>query len=369
MKGTILKKLSKCLFLLACLILFGAANADETYAFGIEGRLAETGQCGENVYWELNRSTCTLTISGTGPMYDYTYDDKSPFNENGFGSIENVVINEGVTSIGNSAFAHSLSLKRITMADSVTSIGWHAFSNDSYLEEIYFGKNVKSIGSMAFSHCTGLKTIELPDNVTEIDDLLFYNCYSLKSVKLPENLKTLNLGAFSGALALEKITVPKNCKKIEGLINACKRISSGIYELKSYEVAPGNTHFQAVDGVLYNAKLTRLVAYPPAKKSTSYTVNAKTIAIQEYAFANSRFLKTLTLGAKVKRVGEYAFIDAPAIQKIKMKGKCPSFAEPQSNGGGDITIYCKKKYLSTYSNLKAYGTSTFGRTVTVKKSK
>lgn len=369
MKGTILKKLSKCLFLLVCLILFGAANVDETYAFGSEGNLTETGQCGENVYWELNRSTCTLTISGTGPMYDYTYDDKSPFNENGFGSIENVVINEGVTTIGNSAFEHSLSLKSITVADSVTSIGGFAFSNDSYLEEIYFGKNVKSIGTMAFAHCTRLKTIELPDNVSELGDMLFYNCSGLKSVKLPEKLKTLNLGVFSGAISVEKITIPKNCKQIEGVINACKMISSGIYALKAYEVAPGNAHFKVVDGVLYNAKLTRLVAYPPAKKSTSYTVNAKTIAIQEYAFANSRFLKTLTLGAKVKRVGKYAFIDASAIQKIKMKGKCPSFTSPQSNGGGDITIYCKKKYLSTYSNLKSYGTSTFGRTVTVKKSK
>ena len=367
MKGTILKELSKCLFLLVCLILFGAANVDETYAFGSEGNLTETGQCGENVYWELNRSTCTLTISGTGPMYDYSLSKESPF-KSGFGWIENVVINEGVTSVGNSAFEHSASLKSVTIADSVTSIGSFAFEYDP-VTEIHFGKNLKSIGTMAFAHCARLETIEFPDNVSELGDMLFYNCSGLKSVKLPEKLKTLNLGVFSGAISVEKITIPKNCKQIEGLINACKMISSGIYELKSYEVAPGNTHFQAVDGVLYNAKLTRLVAYPPAKKSTSYTVNAKTIAIQEYAFANSRFLKTLTLGAKVKRVGKYAFIDASAIQKIKMKGKCPSFTSPQSNGGGDITIYCKKKYLSTYSNLKSYGTSTFGRTVTVKKSK
>lgn len=361
MQGTIMKKLSKCLFLLAFLILFAALNVDDAYA------LEKTGQCGENVYWELDRSTETLTISGTGPMYDYL-SVQSPFANLGYGAVEKVVISEGVTYVGMGAFLHSNSLKSVTIADSVTSIGSFAFEYDP-IKEITFGKNLESIGTMAFAHCTSLENVELPDHISELGSMLFYNCGSLKSVKLPEKLETLDLGVFSGAISIEKITIPKNCKKIKGVINSCKIINSGIYAMKEYEVDSENAYFKSVDGVLYNTKMTTLVAYPPAKKSASYTVNAKTTTIQEYAFANSRFLKTLNLGAKIKKVGKYAFIDASAIKSIKLKGKCPSFTSPQSNGGDAITIYYKKKYQSNYRKLADKASSIFGRTITVKKSK
>lgn len=361
MRGTIVKKLSQYLFLVVFLILFGAFNVNDTYA------LEKTGQCGENVYWELDGKTATLTISGTGSMYDYL-SVQSPFANLGYGAVEKVVIGEGVTYVGMGAFQKSNSLKYVTVADSVTSIGSFAFEYDP-IEEIHLGKNLKSIGTMAFAHCKHLEVIELPDDISELGNMLFYNCEKLKSVKLPGNLEVLDLGAFSGAISVEKITIPKKCKTIKGAINACKIINSGIYELKEYEVDQENTYFKAVDGVVYNAKMTTLVAYPPAKKSSSYTVNAKTTAIQEYAFANSRFLKTLNLGTKIKKVGKYAFLDAAAIKNIKLSGKCPSFTSPQSNGGDAIKICYKKKYQSYYRKLVKNASAIFNRTVTFKKTK
>ena len=79
---------------------------------------ATSGRCGANLTWMLDDDG-TLTISGTGDMYDYYYD--SPFYKNS--SIKSVIIENGITSIGTTAFMQCDSLESVTIPDSVTSIG------------------------------------------------------------------------------------------------------------------------------------------------------------------------------------------------------------------------------------------------------
>ncbi|MBQ7580977.1 MAG: leucine-rich repeat domain-containing protein, partial [Clostridia bacterium] len=98
-----------------------------------DNKLAATGQCGDNVFWSFNSSTGTLTISGTGKMYDYNWNG-SPFYENS--SIKSVTIQSGVTSIGKDAFSWCSSLTSITIPDSVTNIGDSAFSGCNSLTSI-----------------------------------------------------------------------------------------------------------------------------------------------------------------------------------------------------------------------------------------
>ncbi len=107
-----------------------------------------SGTCGENLTWELTDDG-TLTISGIGDMTDIYYD---------ISSISKVIINEGVTSIGDSAFAFCTSLTSITIPDSVTSIGDHAFES-SGLTSITIPDSVTSIGYEAFAFCISLTSI------------------------------------------------------------------------------------------------------------------------------------------------------------------------------------------------------------------
>ena len=115
-----------------------------------------------NLTWKLYADG-TLNISGTGAMKDYTNYNSSDSQSPVFGNdtIKNVVIEDGVTSIGNYAFWSCSSLTSITIPKSVTSIGDRAFYNCSSLTSITIPDSVIGIGNYAFSSCTKLKTISL----------------------------------------------------------------------------------------------------------------------------------------------------------------------------------------------------------------
>ena len=100
----------------------------------------------DNLTWKLDADG-TLTISGTGAMKNYKDGDQSPVFNNS--NVKKVVIEDGVTSIGNYAFSYT-GLKSITIPDSVTSIGNYAFSYTD-LKSITIPDRVTSIGNYAFA--------------------------------------------------------------------------------------------------------------------------------------------------------------------------------------------------------------------------
>ncbi len=96
--------------------------------------LAENGQCGDDVYWSFDNSTDTLVISGKGDMWDYSY--QSSFSGS---DINEIIIEDGITSIGKNAFYNCLKLHTVTIPYSVTKIGEDAFDSCKYIEVHYAG--------------------------------------------------------------------------------------------------------------------------------------------------------------------------------------------------------------------------------------
>lgn len=88
--------------------------------FDAESAAPTSGTCGENLKWELDNGT--LTIDGTGEMYDYYFSGYALWH-NDINNIKKVVIKQGVTSIGDGAFYECNNLTSITIPSSVTSIG------------------------------------------------------------------------------------------------------------------------------------------------------------------------------------------------------------------------------------------------------
>ena len=122
-----------------------SASAEETSA--------ETTTSEGNLTWTLYEDG-TLTISGTGAMKSYRNDDSPAVQKKD--NVKKVVIEDGVTSIGESAFYSCKSLTSITIPDSVTSIENYAFANCSNLTSITILKSVTSIGKNAFKDCYNL---------------------------------------------------------------------------------------------------------------------------------------------------------------------------------------------------------------------
>ena len=126
----------------------------------------------DNLTWKLDADG-TMTFSGTGAMKNYDYDNPSPATQKK-DSVKKVVIEDGVTSIGNSAFDSCSNLTSITIPKSVTSIGNYAFSDCSSLTSITIPDSVTSIGYYAFFYCSSLTSITISDSVTSIGNYAFY---------------------------------------------------------------------------------------------------------------------------------------------------------------------------------------------------
>lgn len=126
-------------------------------------KFTHQGTCGENLTWTLDEAG-TLTIRGKGEM-DNSGHQAWPWKDQLKGTSKNiraVVIENGITSIGNSAFNFSLtsgSPTSVTIADSVTRIEDHAFEKCDCLTSISISKSVTFIGSLAFYGCSSLKDV------------------------------------------------------------------------------------------------------------------------------------------------------------------------------------------------------------------
>ena len=161
-----------------------------------------------NLTWKLDADG-TLTISGTGTMKDYDYNNNpSPANQKK-GSVKKVVIKDGVTSIGNFAFYNCKSLTSITIPDSVTSIELAAFNNCNNLTSITIPDSVTSIGDSAFELCNKLSSITLSNNITSIGNWAFHGCH-LTSITIPDSVTSIGAMAFYSCSNLQTISL--SCK-------------------------------------------------------------------------------------------------------------------------------------------------------------
>ena len=177
-----MKKFAVLLLAVAALMLVcGISGAEEPI----------TGTCGENLTWTLENNV--LTISGTGEM---TITGNAPWDRNRT-DITTVVIDSGVTSIGNDAFFNHNSLTSVSIPGSVTKIGGGAFMNCSSLAGIALPDNLTDIGRLAFAHCSSLESVTIPNGVTGIGDSAFQNCSSLERVSIPDSVTSIGDGAFS----------------------------------------------------------------------------------------------------------------------------------------------------------------------------
>ena len=172
----------------------------------------DSGTCGTNVTWTYVEATHTLTISGEGSMADYSSNTMPwyPYRK----EMTKVIIENGVTSIGDYAFGYCNDLTSITIPNSVSSIGSFAFKNCSGLTSITIPNSVTSIGNYAFSNCSGLTSITIPNSVTSIGNSTFSNCSGLTSITIPNSVTSIGESAFGYCSGLTSITIPNSVTSI-----------------------------------------------------------------------------------------------------------------------------------------------------------
>ncbi len=166
-----------------------------------------SGTCGPNLTWTLNNGV--LTISGTGNMTNYSMMDPyapSPWHSYSY-DITRVIIDDGVTSIGNDAFSECR-LTSVTIPNSVTNIGNYAFYFCTELASVIIPNSVTQIGEGTFLGCSSLASVTIPNSVTSIGESAFASCTGLISATIPNSVTSIGRNAFNDCRVLTSVTIP-----------------------------------------------------------------------------------------------------------------------------------------------------------------
>ena len=250
----------------------------------------------DNLTWKLYEDG-TLNISGTGAMKDYSHSEsnQSPVFDNDI--IKSVVIEDGVTSIGNSAFWSCGGLISVTIPDSVTSIGNFAFSGCVGLTNITIPNSVTCIGMKGFGGCSGLTSITIPNSVTSIDEGAFEFCSSLTSILLPDGITSIEVGAFVNCESLTDITIP------DGVISIGDWAFEDCSNLTSITIPSSVTNIgiRAFDG---------------CSNLTSITIPDGVTSIGDWAFYHCNSLTNITIPGSVTNIGHSTFFGCKNLTSI-----------------------------------------------------
>ena len=196
---------------------------------------AYSGQCGDTLYWSFDRDSGTLTITGSGDMWDYSFQSPAPWmavNDLGDPMIGYVLLPDELTHIGKCAFADLVCLSGITIPEKVTGIGENAFCWCEGLRgNITIPDSVTTIGVDAFNGCKNLQSVTLSNNLTYIPQGLFSECSSLTEITIPDSVTSIGYAAFHDCAALKEITIPDGVKNINenafGYCNSLETVTIG----------------------------------------------------------------------------------------------------------------------------------------------
>ncbi len=256
-----------------------------------EPAAATSGTTSDGLTWEVNGTA--LTISGTGPMSDYEYDPDyylTPWPD----TITSVVINDGVTYIGENAFRDYYSLVSATIPGSVQTIGSGAFEDCHSLADLTIQSGVISIGSGAFGTCTSLTGVTIPESVISIGTIAFWKCTSLTSVTIPNSVTSIGQGAFSDCTSLTSVTLPESAISIGSLA----------FSATPWLEAQGD--FAIYHGVLLQYQ----------GSDTNVTIPNSVTSIGEGAFGACTSLTSVTIPNSVTNIGAEAFIYCMALTSV-----------------------------------------------------
>lgn len=319
---------------------------------------AETvgGSCGvdgDNVTWSYDSSALTLTISGEGEMSNYEdssviygqYSTTAPWQIYK-DMIVKVVIEEGVTNIGDSAFCGCDSLMSVTIPNSVTGIGDRAFSGCYSLTGITIPNTVTNIGAYAFEACNNLMSITIPDNVTNIENGMFYGCYNLTSITIPNGVVGIGAWAFEECSKLTSITIPDSVTSIgNGAFRGCYGLTS--ITIPDSVTTIGNEAFSWCD------------------KLTSITIPNSVTTIGDGAFRGCYNLTSAILPTGITIVGAW-FEDCDNLKTVRIPAEVIMIkGNAFANTSLEKIIYCgTEAQWNTIAKVTNWDLNTPAHTIT-----
>ena len=354
---------------------------EERAKTALEEEVIASGECGENAIWTLYKNHL-FVVSGSGEMTNYNpINNAAPAPWNSYkDDIYEVVIEDGITSIGdysffyydeiltvsipdsvrrigNASFIGCTGLTSVAIPDAVTEIGGNAFCECSEITEINIPENVESIGSGAFSSiskwnvdlylsdkitylgggafsgCSGVRSVRISHSLTEIEGNTFLKC-SITEIDIPDNITSIGINAFSQTL-LEEVTIPGSVKSIgESAFEDC-------YELKKVVLSDGVEEI----GVR---------CFRDCKKLNTIILPEGITIIPEGAFAGTRNLANVTIPDSVTKIDYCAFQEG-VLALIEIPESVKYIGAFSFSIGTRIVYYGTQKHWDKIENYSDYG--------------
>jgi len=358
------------------------------------------GAQGDNLTWTLD-SEGTLTISGKVEMLSWEGSYDTPwysYNE----KIVNVIIEDGVTTIGDYAFNSLYNLTSVTIPDSVTSFGVVVFENSLWFEnkiienplliingilidgsrcegdviipdnvtaivdeafafnEILYSitmpDSVVSIGDRAFANCKSLSSTTIPDSVISIGDEAFWGCDRLSSITIPDSVTTIGDGAFMSCGELSSVTISKNITSISRrLFENCKSLTSitfseiipdfgkDVFEGTPWlEAKRTENPFVIVNGMLIDGK----------NNEGDIIIPDSVTDIGGGAFYDCRGLTSVTIPDSVTTIGKAAFYDCRGLTSVTIPDSVTTIGE-------EAFLFCKFTSITIPDSVTSIGEGAF----------
>ena len=265
---------------------------------------------------------------------------------NGCSSLMSVTIPSSVTSIGNDAFNGCTGLTNVDILEGVTSIGAAAFQGCSGLTSVTIPPSVTSIGNNAFNGCTGLTKVIVPDLTAwcaisfgnEYANPLYYakHLYSddnteITNLVIPEGVTSIGSSAFYDCSGLTSVTIPSSVTSIgdyafdkcSGLTNVT--ISSNVILSKDYTADSNIKH-------IFGSQVKE------------YIIGDGVTSIGKYAFWNCAGLTSVTIRSSVTTIGKYAFSNCTGLTKVIVPDIAAWCGIYFSNNSANPLYYAKHIY-------------------------
>lgn len=271
----------------------------------------ESGRFDSGIEWTLDKYGF-LNIKGSGDMpvpTDVTDTTNAPWSEFR-DQITRVVVEQGITSVSNWAFAYVGELSEIILPEGLRTIGMTAFAGSK------------------------IKKLKLPESVERIDPLAFAYCGSLTEIEIPENVTEIGAGAF---------------------------LDCG--SLTAFTVNPSNSSFVFENGILYDKNKTT-VNFCTKKTGREITLPNTVTSINYYGFNGCDSLVRITIPDSVKNIYEEAFANCTSLREVCFLGECPEFHDTEASGdspassvfsGDNLTIFYPKDKEASWAARQEEG--------------
>ena len=275
------------------------------------------GVNGDNLNWKVEGTTLTITGSGDMkgfPVYNapghplcmpwYAYKD----------TITKIVLEEGVTSIGQSAFREFTALTSVTIPKSIKSIGFACFADSTSLQEVDL--NCDYIGESAFIRCKNLKKVTIGSNVKASGVSAFEDCTAIEEVHV-KDLKSWCGIDFGGFLSTPMRASQKAKLMVDGKEVTTLTIPEGVTAISDYafEFFPGITKVELPSSL----KKVGDYAFYSDTNLTAVDMKEGVTSIGAAALTSTK-LRTFTMPTTVEYIGSYAFAYAPLSSLRITKG-------------------------------------------------